>query len=123
MIKILKMREKQMNLSVGVDIEQVARFRKKNKRLFQKIFSKKELKSMKSCNAQHLAGIFCAKEAVIKACNPMEKLQLRSIEIFSRKDGQPYAVIKSRLVKARNLRISISHSKDYAVAFAIVAIG
>lgn len=109
-----------MNFNIGADIEQVQRFKKKNKRLFEKIFSKKELKNMKNHNAQHLAGIFCAKEAVIKACNDMEKLQLKDIEIFNYKDGSPYAAIKSNSIKASNLKISISHSKDYAIAIAIV---
>ena len=109
-----------MSLNIGVDIEQVSRFKKKDNRLFEKIFSEKELKRLKNYNAQHLAGIFSAKEAIIKVCNPKEKLQLKDIEIYNRRDGNPYAVIKSRVIKARNLRISISHSGDYAVAFAIL---
>ena len=110
-----------MHLNIGIDIEQVGRFKNKGKRLLEKIFSKKELKMMKSHNAHHLTGIFCAKEAVIKACNPVKKLQLKDIGIFHRRDGSPYAVIKSNPMIARNLKISISHSKDYAVAVAILS--
>lgn len=109
-----------MGLNIGVDIEQVSRFKKKDNRLFEKIFSEKELKRLKNYNAQHLAGIFSAKEAIIKACNPKERLKLKDIEIYNRRDGSPYAVIKSRVIRAGNLRISISHSGDYAVAFAIL---
>ena len=109
-----------MNFSVGVDIEQVSRFKKRDDRLFDKIFSKRELKKMKNYNAQHLAGIFCAKEAVVKACNPIERLKLRDIEVYNRKDGHPHVLIKSNAIRGNDLRISISHSKDYAVAFAIL---
>lgn len=111
-----------MHLNIGVDIEQVHRFKKKDRRLFQKIFSDKELKRIKNYNAQHIAGIFCAKEAIIKACSPIKKLQLKDIGILHRKDGSPYAVIKSKAIRAKSIRISVSHSKDYAVAFAILPI-
>ena len=111
-----------MYFNIGIDIEQVSRFKKRDNRLFEKIFSKKELKKMKNYNAQHLAGIFSAKEAIIKACNPIEKLKLKEIEVFNRKEGHPHAIIKSKAIRARDLKISISHSKDYAVAFAILSI-
>lgn len=110
-----------MIFNIGIDIEKVSRFKEKNKKLFEKIFSEKELKNMKYHNAQHLAGLFCAKESIIKACSPMEKLQLRDIEILHDKNGMPYAVIrKSMRINKRNLKISISHSNECAVAAAIL---
>lgn len=106
-----------MTFNVGVDIESVSRFKKNSKKLFEKMFSKRELKN---ANSQHLAGIFCAKEAVIKACSPVEKLQLRDIEILHEKSGMPFAAIKSKKISKKDLRISISHSSEYAIAAAIL---
>ena len=96
-------------------------FNKKDKNLFEKIFSNNELKNMKNNTAQHIAGVFCAKESVIKACSPLKNLQLKDIEILHKKDGSPYASIKkSTKIKIKDLKISISHSNDYAMAVAVL---
>jgi len=86
--------------------------------LFEKIFTKNELKKIKTKSPQHIAGIFSAKEAIIKAYNPLKKLHFKDIEIFNNKDGSPYSIIKSRIVK--DLKISISHTKNHAIAAAIL---
>ena len=110
-----------MIFNTGIDIEKVSKFKKKNKKLFGKIFSKNELKNIKNHSAQHIAGLFCAKEAVIKACSPLEKLGFKDIEILHKKNGEPYAMIKkSKKIKIKDLKISISHSNEYAIAAAIL---
>jgi len=110
-----------MTLNIGIDVDRISRFKIGNKLLLEKIFTKKELKSIKKKNPQHAAGIYCAKEAIIKACNPIVKLNFMDIEIMHGKDGSPYAVIKKpSRTKIKELKISISHSGEYAAAAAIL---
>lgn len=113
-----------MKFNIGIDIEQVSRFRNRNNSLLKKFLLENELKNIKrykSYNAQHLAGIFCAKEAVIKACGQIKKLNFQNIEILHNKDGSPYVVFKNcKNLSSENIKVSISHSKDYAVAIAIL---
>ena len=110
-----------MTLNIGIDIEDISRFNVWDKLLLEKILTKKELKNIKKKNAQHIAGIYCAKEAVIKACNPVVKLSFMDIEIAQNKDGSPHAIIKKpKKAKIKELKISISHSSGYAAAAAIL---
>lgn len=110
--------------NVGTDIEKVSRFKHISKRLLEKIFSKNELNLLKDYSiikSQHIAGIFSAKEAVIKSCNPFVKLNFQDIEIHHNKDGSPYALlIKKSRISSKNLKVSISHSGNYAVAVAVL---
>ena len=70
---------------------------------------------------RRIAGIFSAKEAVIKACNPVEKLNFRNIGVFHNKYGSPYVSLRGcKKLSSKDLKISISHSKEYAVAAAIL---
>lgn len=108
-------------LSTGIDIQHVADFDIGNIALMEKIFTGNELKNLKKNNNPHIAGLFSAKEAVIKACSPLNKLQFKDIEILHKKDGSPYAIIKNHREISSKLKISISHSKDYAVAIAVVS--
>lgn len=111
------------NVSVGVDIELVSRFKDLNKsesRLFlSKIFTSAEIKYCFSKKApeQHLAVRFAAKEAIIKAIFPFsrKKIPLNKIEVIKKNNGAP--VIK---LSGYDIKISLSHCKDTAVAFAIV---
>src|SRR5580698_8865508 len=67
---------------------------------------------------QHYAGRFAAKEAIFKAMgNP--HLSWHDITIINDADGKPVCHYKDTAFKHR-LLISISHSRDYAVASAIV---
>ena len=56
-----------MMLNIGIDIEEVSRFKKKDITLLKKILSKDELRNIKKFNPMRIAGIFSAKEAIIKA--------------------------------------------------------
>lgn len=122
------MKKKQNNLGIGVDIEEIQRFKKldifKNRSFLHKIYTKKELAyCFKKANPHmHLAGRFVAKEAVFKALSEIGKshgILLKKIEILSKKNGAPYArVVGSR--KDIDINLSISHCKSLAVAFVIV---
>ena len=106
---------------IGIDIFQVKYFRQKpfksNTDLYGKIFTKKEIKYCLAKNdpCQHFAARFAAKEAIIKA-GGLRLASMNSLEISNNKTGRPYVEIKKHKV---NILISLSHTKNYAVAFAI----
>lgn len=93
---------------VGVDIETVSRFAQVRPGLF----SESELQHAGD-SAESRAGIWCAKEAVVKAVSKWRLLSVRQVEI-THHEGRPAAV-----VAGFHVDVSISHTRDYAVGFAI----
>lgn len=118
--------------SIGVDIVQIKRIEKlmeKNYRNFyKKLFTEIEIKYIEnnSYKPQTIAGLFSAKEAIAKAIGcGIGRLSWQDIEIIHNKDGKPMVNINERLkallevIGKNSIEISISHEKDYAIAFAI----
>ncbi len=109
-----------LKTEVGTDIIEIDGFRQKplekNKTFYESIFSKSELKHCKKYSDPypHFAGLFAAKEAVIKSF--IRPLGMRDIEIFWNAYGKP--LIKIHNKKINNLKISISHSNQVALAVA-----
>ena len=111
------------NIGFGVDIENINRFKNldinKDNIFLKKIFTKNELNYCfsKKEPAQHLAVRFVAKEAVIKAINSLSKrkIVLKEIEIINDINGVPLVDLKGY-----NVKISLSHCKDKAIAVAIL---
>lgn len=111
------------DFGIGVDLELISRFNgltvKKNSKFLNKIFTEKELDYCfsKKAVAQHLAARFTAKEAIIKAINSLsEKVPaLNEIEVFNNPNGVPAATLKRY-----NIKLSLSHCRDKAIAFVIV---
>ncbi len=106
-------------MGVGIDIEDIDRFKKspidKNKKFYEKIFTKKEIEycKKKSNLYQYFAVRFCAKEAFIKAID--KKINdYKSIEVVF-KGNKP-----SIKWKDVNASLSLSHDKDKAVACVLV---
>jgi holo-[acyl-carrier-protein] synthase len=60
---------------------------------------------------------FAAKEAVWKALG-MGGISLKNISVKNLPNGKPEALIKDK--KRKDISISLSHSKDYAAAVAII---
>lgn len=112
------------DLSIGTDIEEIDRFKgktlEKDKHFFSHIFTENELGYCfsKGIPAQHLCARFCGKEAVIKALYPLNITNLKDIEILNTENGIPYVKIKK--YPNLNIKISLSHSKKYATATAII---
>ncbi|WP_107040056.1 holo-ACP synthase [Brumimicrobium mesophilum] len=112
---------------IGIDIEHISRFKKlfdhKN-RLLQKMFNSSEWEYAisKANPSQTLTGIWCAKEAVVKATFSIEEIFIKDITIAHKSSGAPYANFKSESINCESIKISISHAKDYATAVAIVLI-
>jgi len=118
-----------MRIFIGNDIEQVSRFKEiiANKpQLLSKIFHKSELDyAMNKKNPdQSLAGIWCAKEAVLKAFGEIADLTPRCIEVTRKQSGMPICKLINENIKIFdfNISVSISHTKEYASASAILTI-
>jgi len=105
---------------IGVDTEEIRRFKKeiKNKKFLEMLFSKQELEycfSKKDPSAS-LTGKFCAKEAIIKALET--PISMKNIEILNNKKGKIFIKIKGKINK--KIKCSISHTKNEAIAVAVV---
>ncbi|MEK6869380.1 MAG: holo-ACP synthase [Nanoarchaeota archaeon] len=114
------------NLGVGTDIEDIGRFRKldrdKNSNFLDKIFTKKELDySFSKANPyQHLAARYAGKEAVVKALGSLGRrgIDYKDIEILNDDNGIPKANLNYNC--GLKVHISLSHSNDRALAFAVI---
>lgn len=105
---------------VGIDVIKISRFKSIKKReysLWNKCFSKDEWEYAfsKPDPFSSLAGIFAAKEAVIKSIGA-SLIDLNRVTINHLNHGMPYAKVKGQ--KGR-LPVSISHDGGIAVAIAI----
>jgi holo-[acyl-carrier protein] synthase len=110
--------------NIGTDIIEVKKFRKKplddgNAGFYQSVFTKSELLYCMrySDPYPHIAGIFAAKESIIKCLD--KPTRMIDIEIIHEKYGKPVALIHRERRKIIKARVSISHSKSYAIAVAI----
>lgn len=104
-------------MSIGVDIVKISRISEllKNEHFLKRFFSEEEEKYILSSAIvdETCAGIFAAKEAIIKALNGnLANLSYKSISI-QRKNDVPFAN-----VNGINFFISISHDADYAIGIA-----
>lgn len=111
---------------IGTDIEEISRFAAMDRgsRLLKRVFTVRELEyCFSKRNAkQHLAVRFAGKEAVIKALSASgrKKPAYRDIEIINDDSGAPVVVLNREGFHDVSLMISLSHSRDMAVAFALV---
>lgn len=112
------MNEKKLLPNLGVDIVEVARFieHKKSSSFLKKVFTPKEIKYCFSYSdpAVHLAGHFALKESVSK-CLGVNKYPFAEIEVRHTKEGAPEAYHNGKKLP---VGVSISHTKDIAIAIA-----
>ena len=121
-----------MIVGIGNDIIEIERIEKAiSKEGFKnKIYSQRELENIqkRGNRTETYAGIFSAKEAISKAIGTgVREFSLTDLEILNDDLGKPYVVVSEKLDKIlRNkkedyqIEISISHSKKYAIAMAII---
>ncbi|OGY90807.1 MAG: holo-[acyl-carrier-protein] synthase [Candidatus Komeilibacteria bacterium RIFCSPLOWO2_02_FULL_48_11] len=107
---------------IGIDITDINRFAKiviKDFSHWSKFFTKSEWEIGFSAPdpARALAGIFAAKEAVMKASGGKLVGRFDRIQIEHEPDGKPIVKIDEK--KQDNIHISISHDRDIVVAVAI----
>lgn len=113
---------------VGIDIIEIERIAKAITRpnFMESVFTPYEIEyyHSKGNKAQTLAGIFCAKEAVSKACGTgVSGFRLTDVEVNHTDLGQPYIVVRNRaalLFEGKNLSVSISHNNSFATAVCMV---
>lgn len=118
----------EMIKGIGIDIIELSRIKKsihKNSRLVERILTENEQSAyyrlpQESRRIEFLAGRFAAKEAFAKATGRgIGKLSFQHIEILSKQSGAPQLTAKG--YESEKIFISISHSKQYAIAQVIIA--
>ena len=118
-------------IGVGTDIELIERFKRfcliKDANFLNKIYTKNELEYCfsKKDPSPHLAARFCAKEAVVKALNNLNlknqyKIYYNEIEIIKTEFDVPEVVLNKENTDHLNFKVSLSHSINNAIAFAVV---
>lgn len=117
---------------IGNDIIEISRIdaviKKYGTKFLDKIFTKKE---QEYClrhkdSSRHFAGRFAAKEAIVKALGIgfRSGVSWLDIEICNDEIGKPIPFLSQRLQENfdnPDIQISISHCREYATAFAILA--
>ena len=121
-----------MIVGIGNDIIEIERIEKAiSKEGFKnKVYTQRELKNIekRGNRTETYAGIFSAKEAISKAIGTgVREFSLTDLEILNDDLGKPYVVVSEKLDKILKnkkedyqIEISISHSKKYAIAMAII---
>lgn len=119
-----------MIIGLGTDIIEIKRIERSianyGSQFLDRIFTSNEqeycLKRRES--ARHFSGRFAAKEAVAKALGTgiSEYLGWLDMEILNDDKGKPVLKLSKGVIdhfQQPNLHVSISHSRDYAIAFAV----
>jgi holo-[acyl-carrier protein] synthase len=125
-----------MSLSVGVDIVELDRIRRAldrhGERFLARIYTPEEA-ARYGHRPPELAARFAAKEAVSKALGvglnhlSAHGIDWKDVEVLSDPLGKPVVRLSGRaqeLAQAQGLRewaISLSHAREYAVAFVVAA--
>ena len=119
--------------AVGVDIIEIIRIAQTlgrwGDRFLSRTYTQGELAYCKKRPPQ-LASRFAAKEAMMKALGTgRHGVNWRDIEVVRRKGGPPTIVLHNRALKVaaqlgvRHIAVSLSHSREYAVASVIIEVG
>ncbi|GAA0321697.1 holo-ACP synthase [Oceanobacillus oncorhynchi subsp. oncorhynchi] len=111
-----------MILGIGVDIIELARIKRlleKNNRFLERVLTSRELEQAEQLaphrRVEYTAGRFAAKEALSKANGTgIGKLSFQQIEIRNHANGAPE--MQAEGMEDISIHVSISHSKEYAVA-------
>ena len=120
-----------MIFGIGTDIIEISRVKRalqRNPKILNRLFTEYEITYFQSrnMNIQHIAGGFCAKEAVVKALGTgVRGFSWKDVEILRGSSGKPMVKLynKAKEVSSKDkigtISISISHSENYATAVAI----
>lgn len=120
-----------MIAGVGCDIIEIPRIAAAIEKpaFLERCFTDAEREYITSHGASSAAAAFAAKEAVSKALGTgISGFGMRDIEILHELNGKPYAVLHggaaalAEKIGAR-VSISLSHSREYAVAYAVLDAG
>jgi holo-[acyl-carrier protein] synthase len=114
---------------VGVDIIEISRIeqalQRHGSRFLQRIFTQSEIDLCKE-RPNVLAVRFAGKEAIMKALGTgIKGVGWREIEILAKPSGEPFvnlygnAKFQAGVLGLSDFAISLSHSREYAVAFVV----
>ena len=114
------------DISVGVDVIEIGRvaatLERFGDRFLQRVYTPGEIEYCRG-RAPQLAARFAAKEAVMKALGTGTRgVGWREVEVTRKRTGEPQIALHGRAAaRAQHLGIdrlavSLSHSRDYAVA-------
>ena len=119
-----------MKVTVGTDIIEVERIKnaiESNKQFANTVFTDKEIEYCESKNKskyEHYSTRFAAKEAMFKAISIYLKnkysISWKNVEVLNDKNGRPYINLLDINVNIKDVDISLSHIKDYAIANVVV---
>lgn len=122
-----------MKILTGTDIIEIYRVKESiedlGENFINKIYTKKEIEyceSKRNAKYQHYAARFAAKEAIFKAVskllNDKYEISWQNAEIINLEDGKPVVNFINTNIneKIEDIDISISHSKEYAVATVVL---
>lgn len=118
-----------MSTGIGIDlleIDRMERALRRHPRLAERVFTvaEREYAAARARPARHLAARFAAKEAVVKALGLSGGFGLGEIEIEA--GAPPRVRLSGRSAVAaagRHVEVSLTHSRDFAAAVAIVETG
>lgn len=124
---------RQLNIECGIDIVEIARVEKALKRwgerFLRRVFTRQE-RLRYGVLAPELAARFAAKEAVSKALGTgVRGVSWQEIETLGDERGKPVLILSGRAAeRARELglrtwAVSLSHSRDNAIALVVASGG
>lgn len=111
---------------IGTDIIEISRVEKNlgNASFLRRVFSETELRNYPAqWRAENMAARFCAKEALIKVFG--QYVPMNEISVLNDESGRPYYKLEGTAENVRvelgidSIDLSLSHCREYAVAFAI----
>lgn len=123
-----------MIFGIGTDIIEIKRIKKainRSPRFIERLFTEQELEyyKKKEMKAQHIAGGFSAKEAVLKALGTgLRGFRWKDIEILRGSAGKPIVRFGGNIKQFMEdngigiIHVTISHSKDFATATAVAEV-
>lgn len=124
-----------MAIKCGVDIVEINRINDaiSNERFIRRIFNDSEIaycENKKNRRAECYSARFACKEAVSKALGTgfTNGISFTDIEVVTAEDGSPTVRLKGEAlnrfnyIKGKHIEVSLSHSKDNAVAIAVIEI-
>ena len=119
-----------MTLASGVDIIEISRVKlvleRYGQRFLDRVYTAGEIAYCRG-RPPNLAARFAAKEATMKALGTgVRGVSWKDIEVVRQESGAPSVLLhgrgKSRAERlgVRDISLSLSHSRDYAVAFVVL---
>lgn len=117
-----------MRILCGTDIIEIERIKKSIERsgenFLHLIYTPAEIEyceSTRNAKYSHYAGRFAAKEAIYKAISSLQKekfsISWKDVQVINDERGNPkIEFLKIKFEQIESIDISISHSRNYAVA-------